>query len=297
MDGKSEEALMRYHAALALEAARGRLHGRDLAAPGQGPLAVEPQDIGLTLALRHAMGGLLFEGGQAEHAGKLFQANMDFLSTLAPEELDTPVPQAVLPTTTDDPVAVRPVETYAMLKVRAQAGLDFVKWVGLHQAPKDVALAAVTFKRLVAQVSVDTIKPAVLQAVMSLAMAELEVSVGNSAHALELLQNAGATPQPLWQEMRKTEAAARGARQAEELDQYRKEQDRRSQMSVADAQRERLLSNKKSFEQLRQAALDELNKPGVSDREKQVLGGSVAQYDRMIQDIDKRLGQLDTGSK
>jgi hypothetical protein len=57
------------------------------------------------------------------------------------------------------------------------------------------------------------------------------------------------------------------------------------------------LSNKKSFEQLRQAALDELNKPGVSDREKQVLGGSVAQYDRMIQDIDKRLGQLDAGSK
>lgn len=293
----SEEALARYHAALALEEARGRLHGRDLTALGQRPLAAEPQDIGLTLALRHTVGGLLFEGGQAERAGKLFQANMDFLSTLSAEELDTPVPQAGLPSTTDDPAAVRPVETYAMLKVRAQAGLDFVRWVGLHQAPKDVALAAATFKRLVAPAGVDTIKPAVLQAVMSLAMAELEVSVGNNAHALELLQNAGATPQPLWQEMRKTEAAARGARQAEELDQYRKEQDQRSQMSVADAQRERLLSDKKSFEQLRQAALDELNKPDLSDREKQVWRGSVAQYDRMIQDIDKRLSQLDAGSK
>jgi predicted Zn-dependent protease len=297
LNDRPKEALMRYRAALALEEARGRLHGRDLAASRQGPLAVEPQDIGLTLALRHAMGGLLFEGGQAERAGKLFQANMDFLCALAPEELATPVPQAVLPSTADDSAAVHPIETYAMLKVRAQAGLDFVKWVGLHSAPKDAALAATTFKRLVAQASVDTIKPEVLQAVMSLAMAELEVSVGNNAHALELLENAGATPQPLWQEMRKTEAAARRAGQAEELDQYRKEQDRRSQMSVADAQRERLLSDRRFFEQSRQGALDELNKPGLSDQDKQVLRGSLAQYDRMIQDIDKRLSQLDAGGK
>jgi tetratricopeptide (TPR) repeat protein len=294
---KSDEALMRYRVALALEAAGGRLHGRDLTASGQEGLALKPQDVGLTLTLRNAVGGLLFERGQTELAGKLFQSNMAFLSALAPEELSTPVPQFALPTTVADPVVVPPVETYAMLKIRTQAGLDFIKWVGLHQAPKDASLAATTFKRLVAQADSGTTQPEVLQAIMSLAMAELEVSVGNNAHALELLQNAGATPQPLWQEMRKTEAAAREAGQAGEVDQFRKEQERRSRMSVTDARRERLLSDKKSFEQLRQATLDELNKPGLSDQEKQVLRGSVAQYDRMIQDIDKRLSRLDAGGK
>jgi hypothetical protein len=182
-----------------------------------------------------------------------------------------------------------------MLKIRAQAGLDFVKWVGRYKDPKDAALAAATFKRLVAQANVNTTKPEALQAVMSLAMAEMEVSKGNNAHALELLQNTGAIPQPLWQEMRRTEAAAREAGQAAEIDRYRKEQDRRSQMSSTDAKRERLLNDKKFFEQSRQAALDALNRPGLSDREKQVLGGSVSQYDRLIQDIDKRLSQLDAG--
>jgi hypothetical protein len=35
--------------------------------------------------------------GQAHRAGKLFQANMDFLSALPPEAMATPVPQAALP--------------------------------------------------------------------------------------------------------------------------------------------------------------------------------------------------------
>jgi hypothetical protein len=223
------------------------------------------------------------------------QANMDFLSALPPEALATPLPQAVLPSVSSDPATVPPVETCAMLKIRARAGLDFVAWVGVNKEPKDVALAVETYKRLVAPASVGTIKPEVLQAVMSLALAELEVSKGNAAHALELLKNAGATPQPLWQEMRRTEAAAREAGQAEEMDRYRKEQERRAAMTPADAQRERLLSDKKFAEQSRQATLAELNKPGLSDREKQVLRGSVEQYDRMIQAIDKKLGQLGAG--
>lgn len=293
---KPDEALLRYRIALALENARGTLHGRDMAAPGKGALACGPEDMGLTLALRNAVGGLLFMGGQAERAGGLFQANMDFLSTLPPEKLGMPVPRAVLPGATADSAALPPVETWAMLKLRAQAGLDFVNWVGRYRDPKDAALAAATYRRLVAQASVDTTKPEVLQAVMSLAMAELEVSKGNNAHALDLLRNAGATPQPLWQEMRKTEAAARQAGQAAELDQYRSEQDRRSRMSPTDAQRERLLNDRKSFEQSRQAALDELKSPGLSDREKQVLGSSIAEYDRMIGDIDRKLDQSDAGS-
>lgn len=294
-DEKNDQALVRYHVALALEDARGRLHGRNLVTPRPGALACEPQDIGLTLALRNAVGALLFERGQAERAGAMFQANMDFLSALPPEKLATPVPQAVLPSTTVATAAVQPIETYAMLKVRAQAGLDFVQWVGRYPEPGDVALAAATFKRLVAQAKVDTTEPEVLKAVMSLAMAEMEVSKGNSARALELLKNAGATPQSLWQEMRKTEAAAREAEQATEIDRYRQEQDRRSRLSPADAQRERLLSDRQSFEQQRQAALDSLNKPGLSDREKQMLQGSIAQYDRLIQSIDRKLGQLGPG--
>lgn len=297
LNDKPEDALIRYRMALALEEARGRLHGRDFATPARGTLAPEPRDIGLTLVLRNAVGGLFFERGQAEAAGRQFQSNMDFLSAMAPEDLDTAVPLAALPGADADTAVVPPVETCAMLKIRTRAGLDFVEWVGRHRDPADVSLAQATFKRLVANASSGTTKPEVLQAIMSLAMAELEVSKGNNARALELLRNAGATPQPLWQEMRKTEAAARAATQAQEIGQYRKEQDRRSRMSPADARRERLLSDRKFFEQSRQTTLEELNKPDLSDQDKQALRGSIAQYDRMIQDIDKKLAQLDAAGR
>ncbi|MCY2928978.1 MAG: tetratricopeptide repeat protein [Planctomycetota bacterium] len=293
---KTDEALVRFHVALALENARNQLHGRSLAAPRPDALPPEPQDIALTLALRNNVGALLFGQGRTQPAVALFQANVDFLSSLPPEAMATPVPLAALPGAADVP-ANAPTETYATLKIRSQAGIDFAQWVARYNDPKDQAFAAETFKRLVCEAGAGVSNPVNLQAVVSLGLAELEVSKGNNARALELLRNEGATPQPLWQEMRKTEAAARGATQRQDARDYQKEQDRRSSLSAADAQRERLEAQKKQFQDLRQNTLESLNRPDVSDREKQVLQGSLAQYDRVIRDIDRKLAQLGAGGK
>ena len=293
---KSDEAMARYHIALALEEARNQLHGRSFAAPQADSLPLTPEDIGLTLALRNNVGALLLAQGQAERAGKLFQANVDFLSTLPPENLATPVPQAMLPSTTANVTMVPQPITYAILKIRAQGGLDCVNWTRKYNDPKDVALAAATYKRLIADANIDTSNPVVMQAVISLALAELEVSKGNSAHALELLKNEGATPQSLWQEMRRTEDAARKGTSAVELDTYQKEQDRQTHLSPQDAQRERLLADRKSFVRDRQRTTDDLNKPDLTNQEKLFMQNSVADYDKRIADIDAKLRQLDAGA-
>ncbi len=209
---KPDQALVRYHVALALVEARSRLHGRNFATPQPRSLPPEPQDIGLIVALRNKVGALLFEQGQAQRAEKLFQANVDFLAVLPPEKQATPVPRAVLPSSTIDPGAVPLNETCASLKIRAQAGVDYTGWTRRYRDPADVALASRTYKRLVVDFNVTDPKPEVLQAVISLGLAELHVSKGNFAEARELLRNQGATPQPLWQEMRKVESQVNEAR-------------------------------------------------------------------------------------
>jgi hypothetical protein len=190
--------------AIALEKARNLLHGRNLAQPG--PLPIQPADIGLTLALRNRTAAIMLQQGQTDGASALFQANVAFLSSLPPEKMATPVPQAIMPSITADPSAVPISETYAGLKLRAQAGLDYVAWVRQYHQPADLALASQTYNRLIVDFNVTDPKPDVLQAVISLGLAELQVSKGNFKEAKELLRNEGATPQPLWQEMRKVES-------------------------------------------------------------------------------------------
>jgi predicted negative regulator of RcsB-dependent stress response len=110
-----------------------------------------------------------------------------------------------MPSSTGDPSTVPISETYAGLKLRAQAGLDYVGWAKRYHEAADIALAYQTYNRLVVDFNVTDPKPDVFQAVVSLGLAELQVSKGNFAEAKELLRNEGATPQPLWQEMRKVE--------------------------------------------------------------------------------------------
>ena len=200
---KPAVALVQYRMAIALEEARALLHGRHLAQAG--PLPIEPRDIGLALVLRNRAAAILLQQGQADEAFRLFQANLAFLSPLPPEKLATAVPQAVLPNSTMDPNTIPLNETYGSLKTRAQAGLDYTGWARRYHDPQDVALASQTYNRLVVDFNVTDPKQEVLQAVISLGLAELQVSKGNFAEAKELLRNEGATPQPLWQEMRKVE--------------------------------------------------------------------------------------------
>jgi tetratricopeptide (TPR) repeat protein len=207
---KPDAAIAQYRMAIALEEARNLLHGRNLSQPG--PLPLEPRDIALTLALRNRAAAILFQQGQTDGASQLFQANVTFLSSLAPEKLATSLPQAVLPSSTADPNAVPINETYGGLKFRAQAGLDYVAWARQYHQPADIALASQTYNRLVVDFNVTDPKPDVLQAVVSLGLAELQVSKGNFKEAKELLRNEGATPGPLWQEMRKVDAQANDSR-------------------------------------------------------------------------------------
>ena len=203
---KPEDAIAEYRLALALEEARAQLHGRNLAQPGSLPLA--PSDLGLTLVLRNRAAALLFQQGRPDEAAQLFQANLTFLSPLPPEALATAIPQGVLPGSTTDPTTPPINETYSGLKFRAQAGLDYTAWARRYSAPADVALASQTYNRLVVDFNVTDPKPDVIQAVVNLGLAELQVSKGNFAEAKALLRNEGATPQPLWQEMRKVDSQA-----------------------------------------------------------------------------------------
>jgi hypothetical protein len=201
---KPEAALVQYRMAIALEEARALLHGRNLVQAGSLP--IEPRDIGLTLTLRNRAAAILLQQGQADGVFQLFQTNLAFLSALPPERLATPVPQAVLPSSTIDPNSIPLNETYGSLKIRAQAGLEYAGWVRRYHDPQDVALASQTYNRLVVAFNVTDPKPDVIQAVISLGLVELQVSMVNFSEAKELLRNEGATPQPLWQEMRKVES-------------------------------------------------------------------------------------------
>ncbi len=205
---KPGDASADYRQALALEEVRALLHGRNLTEAGALPLA--PSDIGLTLVLRNRAAALLFQQGRTDEAAQLFQANLNFLSPLPPETLATAIPQAVLPSSTGDPNTPAINETYSGLKFRAQAGLDYTAWVRRYHDPADLALASQTYNRLVVDFNVTDPKPDVIQAVINLGLAELQVSKGNFAEAKQLLRNEGATPQPLWQEMRKVESQANG---------------------------------------------------------------------------------------
>ncbi|MCE5327415.1 MAG: tetratricopeptide repeat protein [Planctomycetaceae bacterium] len=207
---KPEAAAARYRMALALEGARLAMHGRSLAK--DGPLAMEPADIGLVLVLRNRAAALLFAQGKVAEASALFGANAALLSALPQEKLATPVPLAVLPSSTGDASTPAINETYGGLKVRSEAGMEYTAWARQNGDAKDVALASQTFGRLVVDFHVTDPNPEVLQAVISLGLAELHVSKGNFAKARELLRNEGATPQPLWQEMRKVEQQIRQSR-------------------------------------------------------------------------------------
>jgi tetratricopeptide (TPR) repeat protein len=207
---KPVDASAEYGRALALEETRTALHGRNLEQPGALPLTAS--DIGLTLVLRNRAAALLFQQGRTDEAAQLFQANVAYLTSLPPEALATAIPQAVLPSSTIDPTTPAINETYSGLKFRAQAGLDYTAWVRRYHDPADLALASQTYNRLVVDFNVTDPKPDVIQAVINLGLAELQVSKGNFAEAKALLRNEGATPQPLWQEMRKVESQANGAR-------------------------------------------------------------------------------------
>ena len=194
--------------AIALEEAKAALHGRSLTKAGSLPLDL--REIGPIAVLRNRAGAILFQQGNADAAAALFQANVTLLSTLPPEKLSAGVPQADLPTATPSTSVLPVVETCGGLKFRAQAGLDYAAWARRYHEPADLALAAQTYKRLVVDFNVTDAKPAVLQAVVNLGLAELEVSKGNFAQARVLLRNEGATPQPLWQEMRKVKPQVNG---------------------------------------------------------------------------------------
>jgi tetratricopeptide (TPR) repeat protein len=293
---KRDGAQADYRMAIALEQARNQLHGRDLAQRGQpGPLPITPADIGLTLALRDRIGAILFQQGQMDQAFQQFQANLAFLSPLPPESLATAVPQAVLPSSTLALGDVPRNETYASLKIRAQAGLECVKWVRRYNDPKDVALATETFRRLVADANVTDPNPEVLQAVMSLALAELETAKGHYQEADELLKNRGATPQPLWQEMRKVQQQIDDGRRTAQDQQNQQEMQRVQRLTPAQLQREYLLREKKRMEQLKQGVLEQLNDPNLTDAQKRASQGTITFYDARIADCERRLQQLDPG--
>jgi len=203
---KGEEAMVHYRQSIALEEARSRLHGRSLG--GSGALALTVDDIGLTLVLRQRAAALTFLAGQADAASGLFAANMAFLSSLSSEQQATIVPQANIPSGNAEPAAAPFSESYGSLKIRAQAGLDYTAWSRRYNDPRSIALAAQTYDRLAVKFQMTDAKAEVVQAVINLGLAELQVSKGNFAEAKELLRNEGATPQALWQEMRKVDAQA-----------------------------------------------------------------------------------------
>lgn len=292
---KPADALVKYRMALALEQARNRLAGRTLDKPGSLPIT--PAHIGLTLVLRNRAAALLFQQGKVDEADEIFAANLAWLSAMPTERLATAVSQGSLPGSTADPSSPPLNETYASLKIRAQAGLDYTAWAKRYSDAKEVQLAWQTYNRLVIEYQVADPNPRVIQAVISLGLAEIEASKGNYAKANELLRDRGAVPNgPLWQEMRKTEAQVnKGLQSGGNLS-----PDGISTLPAAnpgDIQRRQLLAQKKQMQELRQATQARLDDPSITDREKQVLRGSIAEYDKVIAGIDKKLNELGAGSE
>ena len=291
---KPVDTLVKCRMALALEQVRNQLAGRNLDKPGAP--AIRPADIGLTLILRNRAAAILFQQGKTDEANAMFTANVAFLSALQPERLATAVWQ-VLPSSTADTASAPLNETYASLKIRAQAGLDYTAWAKRYSGAKDVELAWQTYNRLVVEYQVTDPNPQVIQAVISLGLAELEVSKGNFAKADELLRDKGAVPNgPLWQEMRKVEAQVRdglssgGQRPTGGVAPS-------PAASRADIQRQQLQAQKKQFQDLRSAVQAKLDDPNTTDREKRVLRGSIAEYDRFIAGIDRKLTTLGPAGK
>ncbi|MCG3178247.1 MAG: hypothetical protein BIFFINMI_00573 [Phycisphaerae bacterium] len=211
-ENRSDAAQAAFSTALALEHARNLLRGRDLTGQGGSELLpVTPADAALTVVLRNRAGGLLFAQNRVAQAQELFKVNVAWLSRQPRELLEGALPAGGLPGGGDaNAYPPIPSETAGGLLIRAKAGVDYTAWARRYDNAKDTALAAATFNRLVVEFKVTDPRPEIVQAVVDLGLAELEVSKGNLARARELLRNEGATPQPLWQEMRRVDAQSRG---------------------------------------------------------------------------------------
>lgn len=206
-ESKPNDAVVDFATALAMEEARARLHGRTLS--GSSPLPLDGDDIGLTLTLRLRIAAILMAEGRSESAQAFFKADVTFLSGVPARELSEVVPSSILPTTTAEPGQVPLADTWGVLLARSQGGLDYAAWTQRYHDPQDLATASATYRRLLVDYVLTDTGPEAVAAVVGLGLAELEASKGNFQQADQWLANRGATPQPLWQEMRKVEAQIR----------------------------------------------------------------------------------------
>lgn len=270
---KPDDATGNFMVALALEEARARLHGRTL--QGGCRLPVDGDDIGLTLSVRIRLAALNLEHGRTEAAEQLFRTNVAFLKTVPDSRQTQDVPASILPSATPPPAGLVPLaDNWGLLMARSQGGLDYVAWTRRNPRAEDRALAASTYRRLLVDFNLTDTRPEPVAAVVGLGLAELEVSKANFEQADRWLANRGATPQPLWQEMRQVEAQIRARRSGAS-----------TVGAAADPRRvatlQRLRSEKQALEQ--QVAI-----PGMTEAGRAQLRERIDRLDREIRELEGR---------
>jgi len=206
---KPDAALLHYQMAKALGDAQLAMHGTTFTPPSDKPdtLPLSAADAAFPAAVRLRLAALLLDAHKIPEAAAEFESVRAALAVLAAEPKQ-PAADALLPNPDLPPGAVPPAEPLSFLQVRAAAGVNYTQWAMRH--PADADLAAKTYRRLMIAYFLNAEKADTIKAVADLGLAELFVQSRELSQATEALKTTPAVPQDLWQEMRRTEAAARG---------------------------------------------------------------------------------------
>jgi tetratricopeptide (TPR) repeat protein len=172
-DGRAEDAVADFMAALALEEARLGLSGRTLKTDDLAPL--RPEDIGLSFGVRLRLGRLLLGLGRAEEALDVFLAGAALQSRLPREVYAAEVPSSMLPDPDLDPSVVPEADNPLALLAWSQVGAgEALNTLGRTDAAIEVLRPLETYASLLVNgVGAERLRRPELHAALQLARAFL----------------------------------------------------------------------------------------------------------------------------
>ena len=211
---KPADALAHYRMAQALSDANLALHGTRFspaASPGKSGLPLAAEDAAFPAAIRLRIATLLLDQNKCADATAVFADISAALAAFPATDSKRPPADALLPNPEPREATVPLAESIGFLQIRAAAGSAYARWAAAQRAPQDADLAAKTYRRLLISYAMTTESLDALKAIADLGLAELYVHSGQFPQASAALASTPAVPQDFWQEMRRTEAAVRGA--------------------------------------------------------------------------------------
>lgn len=267
--------------ALGLEEGRARLMGTSFSKPGGAPLSLD--EIGLTLLVRLREAEALTAEGRHDRAREEYAANVSAQERLGREHLVMQMPGAMLPDPASDPHSIPQAPTFASLMAWSRIGT--ARSLLALNRPAEAHAQFLEVRRYLANwpaTARDRETMNAADAWARLGLAEAAFAAKNHKEAFMLLHSGEGWPMGLPQDLeQRRKALSReviAARDKAEDDERRAEEN----MTPAEMIARRNAEDIAAFQQQRDSAAAELQKPGLSEAERRALEAIVTELDRMI---------------